>query len=207
MQRGSAVRLKCRAERVNADEHRNTGGSAIAVAALLAGGRGSDDGDAAAAAPEATATARGTTRSPAEAGTFTSEDAVAVVGAIHQADNTYDFVLFVAASADDLGFVDERGTADGSTQGTYFGGLRDSRHQVSAIGDPVVIGEDPFVVVLDPVNSGRLPPPEGVKERAPTRSSSTTACLRSRGTRVRLVSCASSSEPSGRRCTGGGCVR
>ena len=175
--------------RININSRTNTGRDAgmkmmvpaIAVAALLFGACGSDDGTAGAAEAASTgddvaepagtveqstttatpattpATSPATTdappptEAPAEPPVFTAQDAIDVVVAIGQAYNTFDAGLFMEVAAEDFQFVDERGTADRATQASYFPALREGRHQGQRVGDPVVISEDPFVVAEDVV--------------------------------------------------------
>ncbi len=162
---------------------------AIAVVALLLGACGSDDGTAVADAPASTAEeapeSAATTESPAtaappattppttetpapaptnapvEASAFTAQDAIDVVDAIGLAYNTYDAELFMAVAAEDFRFVDERGTADGATQASYFPTLREGGQQGESTGDPVIISEDPFVVAVDALITADWYPPEG----------------------------------------------
>ncbi len=147
---------------------------ALAVATLLLSGCGTDDGTAAAVddpastaedAPAPTTTAPPTTQPPApdptEASAFTAQDAMDVVDAIGQAYNTYDADLFLAVAAEDFQFVDERGTADRSTQASYFPALREGGQHGERTGDLVIISEDPFVVAEDDVVTSNFYPPEG----------------------------------------------
>jgi hypothetical protein len=83
------------------------------------------------------------------------------VKAIGQAYNTFDADLFMSVTAEDFLFVDERGTADRSTQASYFPALREGSHQGERTGDIVVISEDPFVVAEDVVVTANFYPPEG----------------------------------------------
>lgn len=161
---------------------------AIAAAAFLLGACGSDDGSALAAeepvtaaedsqqpAPDPTTTTVTATEppattepptseptgAPAEEPVFTAQDATDVVKAIGQAYNTYDADLFMSVTAEDFLFVDERGTADRSTQASYFPALREGSHQGERTSDLVVISEDPFVVAEDVVVTANFYPPEG----------------------------------------------
>lgn len=151
---------------------------AIAVAALLFSACGSDDDGTTAAAhepastadetPESAATTETpattpptTTDAPAAAPVFTAQDAIDVVDAIGLAYDTYDVELFMAVTAADFQFVDERGTADQATQASYFPALREGGQKGEAIGDPVIVSEDPFVVAVDARITADWYPAEG----------------------------------------------
>lgn len=134
---------------------------AIAVAAVIFSGCGSDDGAAAVdeattaeSVPEPTTTAPTTpppTPTPTAAAAFSADDAIDVVAALGQAYNTYDTDLFMSVAAEDFKFVDERGTTDRATQASYFPALREGSQQGERIDDLEVISEDPFVVAEDVV--------------------------------------------------------
>lgn len=75
--------------------------------------------------------------------------------------DTYDVELFMAVTAADFQFVDERGTADQATQASYFPALREGGQKGEIIGDPAIVSEDPFVVAVDARITADWYPAEG----------------------------------------------
>jgi hypothetical protein len=102
-----------------------------------------------------------TTDAPVAAPVFTAQDAIDVVDAIGLAYDTYEVELFMAVTAPDFQFVDERGAADQAIQASYFPALREGGQKGEIIGDPVIVSEDPFVVAVDARITADWYPAEG----------------------------------------------